>query len=689
MGTNSRSPGWPRLLGAYSMTTYSRVRLLHRALHHLDVPADAVLLVHDEVAGLQLQRVDGVASPAGQPAHALGRRAGLPHQVGLGQDGEPQRIADEAAPQAGARHVHQGGIGYVGQRLVQPGRDVLAGQHLDDALRRAVPLGEHHHPVAVAEPALDVGQRPRRVAAVALDAAGRDHRGLLVVRHLVGGERADRPPRQAELAGPGPDVGQAAVRRGAEVDRGRRTGGRVRPGRLEELLAGGEQVVRPGADPLRVLQHDVGAGRQLVEQQRHVVDQERGQRLHALDHDALGELTQHVGQARVRDGQVGGALTHLGGKQHLPARRRPHAVLGDLERPLVGDLEPAHLLDGVAPQLDPQRVLVGRREDVDDPAADGELAAPLDQVDPGVGGSREPLDDVVQVDLVARLQGHRLELAEAGHHRLQHRTHRRHHDLHRAVLDVRGVRVRQPAQDGEAATDGVAARAQPLVRQRLPGRELDDRARLEQVTQGGGELLRLTAGRGDGEHRPAGPGGQRRQRERADPGRGGEVEIGAAACRAAASRAARRAGSPPVPTRRSSTPVRLTRAPLDQDGQHDSPGPRGGRGRGRVGATPTRSAQPTFPPGQTGTPPGLDGRRGPRPPDWGVVRRPGSLARGGQPGGVTAPLRPRVSRRRPPPRTTRAGSVRRGRAGRRAGGPYAGAPTPPPRLERCATTSRR
>ena len=37
------------------------VGAVDRALHHLHVAADAVLLVHDEVAGLELERVDRVA----------------------------------------------------------------------------------------------------------------------------------------------------------------------------------------------------------------------------------------------------------------------------------------------------------------------------------------------------------------------------------------------------------------------------------------------------------------------------------------------------------------------------------------------------------------------------------------------------------------------------------------------------
>ena len=52
-------------------------RALHLALLHLDEAADAVLLVDDVVAGLELERVDLLLAPGRHPAHvAGGRRAG-------------------------------------------------------------------------------------------------------------------------------------------------------------------------------------------------------------------------------------------------------------------------------------------------------------------------------------------------------------------------------------------------------------------------------------------------------------------------------------------------------------------------------------------------------------------------------------------------------------------------------------
>ena len=124
------------------------------------------------------------------------------------------------------------------------------------------------------------------------------------------------------------------------------------------------------------------------------------------------------------------------GEQQLAARRRPEP-LDLLEGALVGDREGADLLDVVAPELHPERVLLGRREDVDDAAADGELAALLDQVDAGVRRVGEPAHDVVEVGAVSPgAQLDRLEVAQALDLRLQQRADRRDDDLERPVARV-------------------------------------------------------------------------------------------------------------------------------------------------------------------------------------------------------------------------------------------------------------
>ena len=113
-----------------------------------------------------------------------------------------------------------------------------------------------------------------------------------------------------------------------------------------------------------------------------------------------------------------------GGQQQLAARRRPEPLGPLVERALVGGGEVAQLVDLVAPELDPDRVRLGGREDVEQATADGELAALLDQLDPGVGGVDQRAGDVVEVGLVTGLQLDRHEVAQAGRQRLQHAAHR-------------------------------------------------------------------------------------------------------------------------------------------------------------------------------------------------------------------------------------------------------------------------
>ena len=199
--------------------------------------------------------------------------------------------------------------------------------------------------------------------------------------------------------------------------------------------------------------------------------------------------------------ELGGPLADLVGEQQLAARRRPEP-LDLLEGALVGDRERADLLDVVAPELHPQRVLLGRREHVDDAAADRELAALLDQVDAGVRRGGQPAYDVLERRGVAGHQLDRLEVGQPLDLRLQHRADRRDDDLERAVGRV-GARVPEPAQHGEPAADGVAARAEPLVRQRLPARVVADQRRVDQVAERRDQVLGLARGRGHGQHRAA------------------------------------------------------------------------------------------------------------------------------------------------------------------------------------------
>ena len=63
------------------------------------------------------------------------------------------------------------------------------------------------------------------------------------------------------------------------------------------------------------------------------------------------------------------------GRQEELARRQEDDLVDGADRPLVGRVEPPERVDLVAEELDPDRQRARRREDVDDAAAPGELAA--------------------------------------------------------------------------------------------------------------------------------------------------------------------------------------------------------------------------------------------------------------------------------------------------------------------------
>ncbi len=185
-------------------------------------------------------------------------------------------------------------------------------------------------------------------------------------------------------------------------------------------------------------------------------------------------LVEHVGDPGQLLGQRGGAVADLVGQQDLAARRCPQPVGRHLEAALVGDREPPDLLDGVTPELDPQRMVVGGREHVEDPAAHGELAAPLDHVGARVGRVHQRLDDGLEVGILTSAQRDRGELAQAGDHRLEERPDR-HHDHPQRATGALGVRVGEPAEHGQPTRHGVAAGRETLVRERLPRRQDGDR----------------------------------------------------------------------------------------------------------------------------------------------------------------------------------------------------------------------
>ena len=203
-------------------------------------------------------------------------------------------------------------------------------------------------------------------------------------------------------------------------------------------------------------------------------------------------------------GQLLGAFPHRRGQQQLAAGRRPQAAVRLSQAALVGHLEVADLLDGVAPELDPHRMLLSGREDIEDAAPDSQLAAMFHGLGPRVADLDQPGDHVVEVSGVTGPEPDRLQLAQAADDRLEQAADRGGDHGERAGPGVGRVRVGEPAQHRQPLPGYVWLRRQPLVRQRLPGREAGRSALGQQRAERGGQVLCLPDGGRHGQHEPAG-----------------------------------------------------------------------------------------------------------------------------------------------------------------------------------------
>jgi hypothetical protein len=457
-----------------------------------------VLVVDDVVADLEVvEEPLGVApahpGPAVRPAPA--------GEVGLGQHRELGRAQDRAPLQRGDDDL---------------GGDALGREQVAHAGGRAVAVGADHDAEALG---LERGQPGHEAPAVADDRvppAGLDLGGVRAVRHV------DQVPHRRAGVGQQPvevdvqrreAVAGAAIGRGAPGDRERRS----------QVGLLGQQVGGPVAHAAGLAHEDVGVVADQVDQHVLVGRQPGQPRLHAVEGQALGQALPLLAAPRLQADEPLGALPDGGGRQQLAAREDLGSV-DVADRALVADRELGQPVDLVAPQVDAHRAIGGRREHVDDRAPHGHLAAVLDHLLPAVAGGHQLGDEVVAVESLAGADGGRLDVLDVGPEPLHERPDRGHDDLGRAGG------VAQAPQHPEPPAHRLDARADPLERQGLPGREQLDPV----VAEVGAEVVRQPLGLGggrDGEHDrpPPGQAGQAGDDEGAGrladgEGRGGAAE---------------------------------------------------------------------------------------------------------------------------------------------------------------------
>ena len=163
---------------------------------------------------------------------------------------------------------------------------------------------------------------------------------------------------------------------------------------------------------------------------------------------------------------------------------------------LIGHREGGHLLDLVTEEIDTNRVLQHRREDIDDAAAYREFASAFHHVDPAVGGIDELCRQIGEIVLLPHSQTDGLDAAQPGHLGLKQGSHRGDDDLRHLSFCAA-----QSAQHLHPSTNGVSAGAQPLVGQCLPGWVVTDVIGAEPRLQGGHRLLGLPEGARHQQHR--------------------------------------------------------------------------------------------------------------------------------------------------------------------------------------------
>ena len=252
------------------------------------------------------------------------------------------------------------------------------------------------------------------------------------------------------------------------------TGRRRAPRGLEELAVRLAEGDGARCDALGVDERDRRALRQVVDERHDAVDERGSERLHALDGDALGHLLEHAREARELVASSRGArCAHRLGEQQLAARRQRRRAATSPGSDRWSATENARICSTSSPKNSTRNGMVGDgREDVEDAAAHRELAAARDHVDARVGEVDEPGRDAAarswpapaddELDRARRRRGRRRAAAAR---RAPTRSRR---------AGVAPVPARDAPQHVEPAPDGLGARAQPLVRQGLPRREVED-----------------------------------------------------------------------------------------------------------------------------------------------------------------------------------------------------------------------
>ena len=400
-------------------------------LHHAREAADAVDVVHHMVAGLEVVEEGLRLATALGPGLAV--RPPTSRHIGLRKHSELHRREDEAALDRLHDDLHPGGGALVDVSVVARRHhrhlETLVAQHHLKPIGRSLGVGREDHAVAIAQEVPQLRDEARRVAHHRGPAHRLDHRRRRALR-----SRRHRPCRCTRVRE------QPVEREVQPWERSRVSQHRAGPigapsdgERVGQRSLFVEQIGSPITHAAGLHQHDQCVGRDQVHEHVFALSEPRQPGLHAVEHETLREAFPLVAAPRL------GRHHRLGAGPHL--RRRPQLTaaeqldLGDVDgRTLILHAELAEPVDLVSPEVDTDRNLRGRWEDVDDRAADGDLTAVLDLVLPPVAEPDQLFDQGLGVELLARAHDDRCGLLDMRAQALQHGLHRDHQCGRHALL---------------------------------------------------------------------------------------------------------------------------------------------------------------------------------------------------------------------------------------------------------------
>ncbi|CAB4561927.1 unannotated protein [freshwater metagenome] len=428
-------------------------------------------LVHDDVAGFKLQRVDDVlaslASETFRAAIVVGRRA--PVELAFGQQCERGIRDFEAVLEVGLHQIGDALFEAVRQGIHNSTGQCVLGEHLLRAFDEAVSGSRDDNRPTVAQffthvlnGTVDVARKARNGIA-----------GNVNVVVIATVERAQCPPWAVSKVGANLSHRQEIA--GREINRRCRTHRGGVPRGVKKLPVRFTQVDGSRCNALGRDHGDGGRGWQVLGQRNQFVDECRCQRLHALDGDPLANFAEHSRHRRKLMFHLACPLTHRVGQQQLSRRRQDDPLHLAVERPLICHREPPHGFEFIAEKVQPHRMLGHRREHVQDSAAHGKLASARDNVNTRVGQVHEPSREVVEVVTSRRgHEGDRLDLKQVARDGLKQCPHRRENDQR-----LRAVPRGDASQCVESPTRDFGARTQSFVGQGFPrGKLQNERAGL-------------------------------------------------------------------------------------------------------------------------------------------------------------------------------------------------------------------